>query len=108
MSERPIQTPAEQIEAIVNVPVATARSNVKRAIEVCEKALDGLPIEQANAVFSVVQSMLQLRNQTMQGAMTDHQSVEREKARRAQAEAEKAAADANKPQLVGVAGGSLQ
>lgn len=103
MSE-PIQTPGEAIANIVNVPVATAKSNAKRAIEICEKALDGLPIEQANAVFSVVQSMLQLRNQTMQGAMADHQAVEREKARRKALEAEEAA----KPQLVGVAGGGLK
>lgn len=109
------KTPGDTIREITNVPVNTARANVDRVFRLCEKELANLPIEQSNAVFSMLQATQQMRIQVMQGVVQDHQAetnYKRQKeaeAAQAKLEAEQAEIEkANRPKLAPAGASSLQ
>jgi hypothetical protein len=109
------ETLKEQLEAIANVPVATAIANMQQEYIAVAKRLRGYPIQIHGSILQMLQTEFNLRQDEAKNAIDEYkfQAATKQRAEQLEAqkklEAEQAEIEAaNKPKLAVVGQGPVQ
>ena len=100
------KTLGDQVSAITNVPVTTARTNLNSEYRYMEDRIAKLPLPMHGSLLQMLQAAFQVRQETMRDAIAEHQfraqqqqKAEQEKAVKEIERQQAEAATANQPKM---------